>query len=170
MNKIIMILSLMIAASQVSAKEAVPKKADSKGIDTKQIYFGGGLGLNDANFGDNAMGFQIFAGLPIPVQNKQFNLGVEIGYMDSGSFDKNVPFLGKVSAKANGLWGTAVVSVPLQDKLDLIGRFGLDIGDDDGLMLGAGVGFTLSNNMDLRAEYVIRDTIDSLQVNLVIRQ
>ena len=169
MNKIIMILSLMIAASQVSAKDATPKKPTSKGIDSKQIYFGAGLGLNDGNFGDSAVGFQVFAGLPIPIENKQFNLDVEVGYMDSGNFEKNLPVLGKASAKANGLWGTAVVSIPMKDKVDVLARIGLDIGDDDGVMIGAGVGFEMNSNMDLRVEYVMRDTIDSFQVNLVIR-
>lgn len=36
--------------------------------------------------------------------------------------------------------------------------------------VGAGLGFEISSTMDLRVEYVMRDTVDSFQVNLVIRQ
>ena len=165
MNKSVIVVGLMLVASQVSAIEE-----SAKGIDAKQIYFGGGLGLNDANYSDSAIGFQVFAGLPLPVQTNNVKLSVEVGYMDSGNFERNVPFLGKVSAKANGLWGTAVADIPLKDNISAIGRIGLDIGDDDGIMIGAGIGFKMDEKMDLRAEYVIRDTIDSLQVNLVIRQ
>lgn len=159
MKKTVMLLILMLAVTAVNAE----------GLDTKQIYFGGGVGLNDANFGDAAIGFQVFAGLPLPVKIDKASLSVEAGYMDSGNFDLNTPF-GTVSAKATGLWGAAVVIMPLQDKLSLIGRLGLDIGDDDGIMIGAGLGLETGEKMEIRFEYVIRDTTNSLQVNLVIRQ
>ncbi|MDT8451149.1 MAG: hypothetical protein RQ936_00220 [Gammaproteobacteria bacterium] len=57
----------------------------------------------------------------------------------------------------------------MQDKLNLVLRAGLDIGDDDGIMLGGGLGFKLNNKMEVRGEYVIRNHVDSLQVNLVMR-
>lgn len=159
MKKVVMLLGLMLAVPQVNAEN----------LDTKQIYFGGGPGFNDASFGDAAVGFQVFAGLPLPVKIDGVSLSVEVGYMDSGNFYRNVP-LGTISAKANGIWGTAVASVPLQNDLSLIGRLGLDIGDDDGIMIGAGIGLSMSEKMEIRFEYVIRDTINSLQANLVIRQ
>lgn len=159
MKKTYMLLLLVIATSQVNAE----------GLDTKKIYFGGGLGFNDANFGDVAIGFQLFAGLLLPVKIDKTSLSVEVGYMDSGSFDRNAPF-GTISAKANGLWGTAVASVPLQDDLSLIGRLGLDIGDDDGIMIGAGLGLKTGEKMEIRFEYIIRDNISSLQANLLIKQ
>jgi len=159
MKRIIFVLSLLVAASSVHAQ----------GIDAKKIYFGAGVGLNDASGFDSAIGFQVFAGLPLAVDLGKANLAVEVGYMDTGNMDfKAGPFSG--SAKANGLWSTAVFSLPLQTSLDLVGRIGYDFGDDDGLMIGGGIGMSLANNMDLRFEYVIRDNIDSLQANLVIRQ
>lgn len=161
----------MLAASQVNAQ----------GLDAKQIYFGGGLGYNDIGFGDNAIGFQAFAGLPIPISMGKATLSAEVGYMDSGSFDQEVspaitipgfPTIPAqtVSAEAKGFWGTAVVELPLQNQISVIGRLGLDIGDDDGLMIGAGLGFDVNKNIEIRAEYVIRDHVDSLQANLVFRQ
>ncbi|MGB5397380.1 MAG: porin family protein [Gammaproteobacteria bacterium] len=160
MYKIIAVLSLLLVVSPTYAQ----------GLDAKQIYFGGGIGLNDADFGDDATGFQLFAGIPLPVKMNKGTLSAEIGYMDSGDFEQTVPFFGTVTADAKGFWGTAVVSFPLQDNIDVLGRLGLDIGDDDGLMFGAGVGFKIAEKMDVRVEYVIRDNIDSLQANLVIRQ
>lgn len=143
--------------------------AIAENFDARQIFFGGGIGINDANFGDDAVGFQIFAGLPIPVSMQNLKLSAEVGYMDSGDFDNNTPF-GNVSAKANGIWGTAVAEIPVQNNLNVIGRLGYDFGDDDGIMIGAGIGLPVASKMDLRFEYVIRDNIDSLQANLVIRQ
>lgn len=161
MKKLIALSSLFLVATQTVA-------ADN--FDTKQIYFGGGLSVNDIDIGDKATGFQVFAGMPLPVKIGKGTLSAEVGYMDSGDFEYNVPFFGTVSESASGLWGTAVATIPLQDKVDLLGRIGYDIGDDDGIMFGFGIGLPVANKMDLRFEYVVRDNIDSIQANLVIRQ
>lgn len=160
MNKIIRVLGLMLVVSHVNAED----------LNENQIYFGGGFSLNDAGFSDNATGFQVFAGFPLPVKVENVNLSVEVGYMDSGDFDRRVSAFDSNSLKANGLWGTAVADIPLKGDISAIGRIGLDIGDDDGVMIGAGVSFTLNEQTALRLEYVVRDTIDSLQLNLVFRQ
>jgi hypothetical protein len=157
MNKIIPVLALLLATSTAYAQN----------IDTKQIYFGGGVGFNSVNNNNfynnsNAVGFQVFAGLPLAVNMGSAALAVEVGYMDTGNFDRG--------GSANGLWSTAVASVPLNNNLKLVGRLGYDFGDDDGAMIGAGVGFPVANKMDMRVEYVVRDHIDSLQANLVIYQ
>jgi hypothetical protein len=157
MKKTILVLGLLVATSSVYAQN----------LDTKQIYFGGGLGYNSVNnnsFYNNsdAVGFQVFAGLPLAVNMGSAALAVEVGYMDTGNFDRG--------GSANGLWSTAVASVPLNNKLKLVGRLGYDFGDDDGVMIGGGVGFPVANKMDMRVEYVVRDHIDSLQANLVIYQ
>ena len=151
-------------------------------LEANKIYFGGGLGMNSLSGIDfsDGLGFQIFAGYDLPVKMGQGTLSVEAGYMDTGDMTLGVttvptpafPFFAVVPYEDNltGVWANAVYSLPLQNKLSLLGRAGLDFGDDDGLMLGAGVGLQLDSKMEIRAEYVIRDTIDSLQVNLVIRQ
>ncbi len=71
--------------------------------------------------------------------------------------------------KAKGIWSTAVISVPLKGRLSVLGRAGLDFGDDDGFMFGGGLGYQANEKMEIRGEYVVRDNIDSLQVNVVIR-
>ena len=165
MNKLtILIVSIMFAFN-----------AQAEGLDAKQIFFGGGLSLNDYGFGDDATGFQIFAGLPIPVKMGDARLSAEVGFMDAGDVDQNVtvPGFGVVStasASANGLWANAVIEVPVGQTINLVGRAGLDFGDDDGIMIGGGVGIPVNKNIDIRFEYVIRDHIDSLQANIVIRQ
>ena len=145
-------------------------QAQAQGIDAKQIFFGGGLSINDIDYGDNATGFQIFAGLPIPVNMGKASLSGEVGYMDSGNFKKWTPSGNVSGGSAEGIWVNAVVEVPVNKNIDLVGRAGLDLGDDDGLMIGGGIGIPVNNKIDLRFEYVIRDNIDSLQANIVIRQ
>ena len=157
MNKIIPVLALLVTTSTAYAQN----------FDTKQIYFGAGAGFNSVNNNNfynnsNAVGFQVFAGLPLAVNMGSAALAVEVGYMDTGNFDRG--------GSANGLWSTAVASLPLNNNLKLVGRLGYDFGDDDGAMIGAGLGFPVAKKMDMRVEYVVRDHIDSLQANLVIYQ
>ena len=140
----------------------------AEGLDANKLYVGGGLGYNDIGY-DEALGFQLFAGLPIPVKMGNARLLGEVGYMDSGNFDRTVGGFGTASSKAKGIWANAVVEIPAGEKINLLARAGLDFGDDDGLMIGGGVGIPAGNKMDIRFEYVVRDHIDSLQANLVIR-
>jgi len=140
----------------------------AEGLDANKLYLGGGLGYNDIGY-DEALGFQLFAGLPIPVKMGKARLLGEVGYMDSGNFDRTVAGFGTSSAKAKGLWANAVIEIPAGEKINLLARAGLDFGDDDGLMIGGGIGIPAGNTMDIRFEYVVRDNIDSLQANLVIR-
>ena len=136
-------------------------------IDTKNFYFGGGLGLNSLSGIelDDGLGYQVFAGYVLPVNMPEADLSVEVGYMDSG----NVEVSKFRDEKAKGVWSTAVISFPLKGKLSLLGRAGLDFGDDDGFMFGGGVGYQANEKIEMRGEYVVRDEIDSLQFNVVIR-
>ena len=128
-------------------------------FDAKKVYFGGGLSSNSWSASSNGMGFQFFGGYDLPVKVGKGKLAVEVGYMDTGDMDVTIgPFT--TSTSASGLWGTAVYSHPIQKNLNFVGRAGLDIGDDDGVMFGAGVGYKLDSKMELRGEYVIRDTVD----------
>ena len=139
------------------------------GLDTNKIFIGGGISNNDIGFGDDATGFQIFAGIPLPVKMGKARLSAEVGYMDSGEFEQALPFgFGTVKSEAKGVWVNAVVDVPVGKTISLVGRGGLDFGDDDGLMIGGGLGIAVGKKVDLRFEYVIRDHIDSLQANIVV--
>lgn len=165
------VLIALLHAFNVSAADE-PTSA----IDAEKFYFGGGIGFNSLSGIDlgDGQGLQVFVGYELPVNMTEGSLSVEAGYMDSGDIDArvNIPGLGVSAGEtdAKGLWVNAVVDYPLKDKLSVVGRVGLDLGDDDGLMLGGGLGFQINEKIDVRAEYVIRDHVDSLQVNLVIRQ
>lgn len=133
-------------------------------------YAGGGLSINSVTGWDNATGFQIFGGYNMHMVNIQpFTMAVEVGYFDSGSFEFTETFMGETftaKSSASGLWANAVFAYPINEQFRLIGRAGLDLGDDDGPMFGIGVGYDLNRQLDLRAEYVTRDNVDSMQVNL----
>ncbi len=154
MKKIIPLLGLLLLATQANAAD----------LYNKPLYFGAGIGFNSVDnnnhYSDSdAVGLQVFAGLPLTLDMGSADLAVELGYMDTGDFDRG--------GNADGVWSTVVAKLPLNNDLKLLGRLGYDFGDDDGVMIGAGVGFPMSNGMDLRVEYVIRDHIDSFQINLI---
>ena len=165
------VLVVLLHAFNVSAADG-----STSVVDAKKFYFGGGLGFNSLSGIDlsDGQGLQVFAGYELPVNMTEGTLSIEAGYMDSGDMDArvNISGLGTSAgeADAEGIWVNAVVDFPLRDKLSVVGRVGLDLGDDDGLMLGGGLGFQINEKIDVRAEYVIRDHVDSLQFNLVIRQ
>ena len=72
------------------------------------------------------------------------------------------------SARAKGLWATPVARIELSPQFDLIGRAGLDFGDDDGLMVGVGLGYNINRQSQFRVEYDERDNVDSLQFNVMV--
>ena len=135
-------------------------------LEQERIYLGGGLNDNDLTGYSGATGFQLFAGYDLPVKITGATVSVEVGYWDSGDFDTTVGPI-RVETSANGLWANGVFSLHVNRTVDLLGRAGLDFGDDNGLMFGIGVGFKLNRQLQLRGEYVERDTVDSLQLNLV---
>lgn len=151
----------------------VASYSHAAGFDPKKAYYGGGLGSNSASGVSSGTGFQFFGGYDLPVKVGKGKLSVEAGYMDTGDmeYSQTIPFIGTITvdASASGLWGNAVYTHPIQKNLNFVGRAGLDIGDDDGVMFGAGVGYKLNPKMSLRGEYVLRDNIDSFQVNFVMR-
>ena len=126
-----------------------------------RMYLGAGISRNDPNTSvlDDGTGFQIFGGYDLPVKISGANLSVEVGYWDSGDFDP--------AGSADGLWATAVIGLHLSRDVDLLGRAGFDFGDDDGFMIGLGVGVKMNKHVELRGEYVERDETDSLQFNVV---
>lgn len=153
-------MALMLMANLAAAQQ----------FDSSKIYFGGGLSQNSLSGFDDATGYQVFGGYPLDVDLGGGQLSVEVGYMDSGSFEYEYQLLGTTytfEAEATGFWSTAVGEWQLNESLNLIGRLGMDIGDDDGIMFGGGVGYNMTDNIDLRGEYVVRNNVDSLQVNFV---
>ena len=158
MKKIICLLALM----------SLPVAAQAEGIDAKNLYLGGGLNFNSLPGVGSSRGFQFFGGYEFDFKlNEDISTAVEIGYMDSGSFDQinNTGSRGS----ADGVWASVVESVPVSNKVDVLARLGYDFGDDDGLLLGAGMEYKFDTKVALRMEYVTREHVNGLQANVLVR-
>lgn len=140
----------------------LPSVSPAQVVDTSRFFFGAGASSNEVSGSDSAIGYQIFGGYGFGQVSPNVFIDAEVGYMDTGNMEK-----AGGDVKANGLWATAVGRILLTPSIELIGRLGLDFGDDDGLMGGVGVGFLLTKSVKLRFEYVQRDKVDSVQFNLV---
>jgi hypothetical protein len=150
------------------------KGRSGAGFDVQNLYAGFGLSNNSLSGFDDAMGWQIYGGYDLPWYLGVARTAVEVGYMESGEFEETVtinipPFPPRsftAKAEAKGLWTTGVIAYPLTPQVDLVGRLGLDFGDDDGLMVGIGAGYRFNKQISGRVEYVVREDINSLQANL----
>ena len=143
---------------------ALSSIAVAQGMDTRNLFFGAGVSSNEVSGSDSATGYQIFGGYGFGEVTKNVFIDAEVGYMDTGNMTK-----GGGNVKANGLWATGVGRLMIAPSVELIGRLGLDFGDDDGLMAGIGVGFLLTRSVKLRLEFVQRDNVDSVQLNFVFQ-
>ena len=141
---------------------ALSTVAVAQGLDTSKLFFGAGLSSNDVSGSDSATGYQIFGGYGFGEVTPKVFIDAEVGYMDTGNMTRRGG-----NVKANGLWANGVGRLMLAPSIELIGRLGLDFGDDDGLMAGIGAGVLLSKNFKLRLEYVQRDNVNSVQFNFV---
>ena len=142
---------------------ALSSVAVAQAVDTSRFFFGAGLSSNDVSGSDSAVGWQVFGGYGFGQVASNLYFDAEVGYMDTGDMERS----GRPDAKANGLWATGVARFMLTPSVELIGRAGLDFGDDDGFMAGIGAGLILTKNFKVRFEFVQRDNVDSLQFNLV---
>ena len=143
---------------------ALSTVAVAQGLDTSKLFFGAGLSSNDVSGSDNATGYQIFGGYGFGEVTKNVFIDAEVGYMDTGKMTK-----GGSNVDAKGIWANGVGRLMVTPSVELIGRLGLDFGDDDGLMAGIGAGVILSKNFKLRLEFVQRDDVDSVQFNFVFQ-
>lgn len=131
-------------------------------LQKSNMSIGAGIARNtiDVPGNDNSeIGFQFFAAYDLDRVNliDGTKSSAELGYMDYG-FSRG---------DTGGLWTTYVLDGAIRDNFGWLARLGLDLGDDSGVMFGAGLGFVIGPAAKLRFEYVIRDDIDSLQFNLI---
>ncbi len=126
--------------------------AMAQGFDQGDLYLGGGINFNSVSGRSDTTGFQLFGGYKLRMLDiEQLNFAAELGYMDSGRFD--------------GAWINGLVGVPLSESFQFMGRAGIDLGDDDGLMFGIGAAYALTRDVEFRVEYVVRDRTNSTQIN-----
>lgn len=171
-----MLTALRVAVGVVLMAAFSTAMAAQKGgfggpFDPNNFFFGGGLSQNEVSSSDKGTGYQFFGGYEFGELARDIKLDVEAGYMNTGNMDTEVcvPICAKAAAKAKGLWSTGVVRFVLNPQWEIIGRAGLDVGDDDGLLVGAGAGFNINKQSSLRFEIVERDTVSSIQFNFVFR-
>jgi len=160
-NKLVAIL----AASLISAIYITPAfAAKAKGkplLDKGKLSIGVGVSNNSVSGPvDDEPGYQFFAAYDLVTVNliDGVESSVEFGVMDYG-YERD----------STGIWGTYVIDGKFTGQFGWLGRIGLDIGDDSGFMLGAGVGYDFGPKVATRLEYVIRDEVKSLQLNFLYR-
>jgi hypothetical protein len=154
------------AAVSLMAMSFGAMAAPADGFNPDNLFFGAGISINDAPGLDEGTGYQFFGGYEFGQVAKNVNLDLEVGFWDSGDLCDGI---GIIDCEADGLWANAVGRFAVAQDVELIGRAGLDFGDDDGLMLGVGAGLILNKQSTLRLELVERDDISSIQLNYVYR-
>lgn len=121
-----------------------------------------GIGISDnevSNPDEDDTGFQFFGAYDLTQINlmEGVDSSFEFGFMDFGFDDDDT-----------GIWGSYVIDGNLSGRLGWLAQAGFDIGDDSGLLLGAGLKIMLNATSDLRFDYVVRDDVDSLQINFML--
>lgn len=131
-------------------------------LDRNLFSIGVGISSNsiddDDNDEDDEIGFQFFGAYDLTQVNLMEGVksSVEFGLTDYG-FKRD----------STGIWATYTVDGIISGELGWLARAGLDIGDDNGLMVGAGVSYASDERTELRFEYVARDEVDSLEFNFL---
>ncbi|MCA6065078.1 outer membrane beta-barrel protein [Thalassolituus marinus] len=149
---------------------AVPAVATAEGFDQSKLRLGAGFNNNviDSPFGGSsidALGFSLFAGYELDNNMSDVTTSVEAGY------NQTEDFINSVDSDVSGLWVAGVAEKNLSEinpRLFAMARLGLDLGDDDGLFLGAGVGMHLNEKVDLRGEYINKDATTVYQISAVL--
>ena len=150
---LIMVLTLSAVLAQAHAQENKPL------LDRNQFSIGVGISDNEVSSPDeDDTGFQFFGAYDLVQVNlmEGVNSSVEFGFVDFG-FDED----------DSGIWASYVIDGTISGRLGWLAQAGFDIGDDSGLLFGAGLKFMLNDKSDLRFEYVMRDEVDSLQINFL---
>lgn len=153
------VLFLVLGLMMAGASHAEQSQRD-------RLYLGGGVSFNTLGSG-NATGLEIFAGYGLNLLiNDDIRMAVEIGYLDTGDFD----FFGSGrSESADGVWVAAPFNIAINNKVDMLLRVGVDFGDDDGAIVGTGMGYNFNRQTALRVEYQVRDNVNGLHFNMLFR-
>lgn len=143
-----------------------------------KYYMGAGMGINSTQDFSNTAGYQIFAGycLDFNFKSPRSKTSVEVGYMDSGDFQKdqdifagnpNRSSIVEVNKSYSSVWMAGLAEYKFDNKMHVMGRVGLDVGDQTGVLFGGGAGYNVTKYAQIRAEYVLHDEVDSFQLNWI---
>ena len=153
-----------------SPKNLAAAQSGGVTLQTSDFYLGGGLGFNSWQ-GARSVGIQLLGGYEFAGKlNGDISTAIELGYMDTDKFETknlNTGATNTSDQEAKGVWLNLVWAYPIGSRVEGLWRVGVDFGDDDGLMAGAGMGYNFNRNWSLRTEYVIREAVDSFQFNLL---
>ncbi len=143
----------LVVSTQVHAQANQPV------LEKSRLSIGAGISDNKISRPkDDGTGIQLFANYALPDVNLIQGVGsaVEVGFMDFG-FDSD----------STGIWGSYVIDGAFSDAFGWLAQAGFDFGDDSGFLVGAGLKLRLNSKANARLEYVVRDEVDSLQVNFL---
>ncbi len=161
---------LLLSFLMLFSSAAVSAEGGSVTLRASSFYLGGGLNFNSYG-GARSTGIQFLGGYEFNFRlNGDIRTAIELGYMDTGTFEnKNLNTGASFSTNqdAEGVWLNVVETFPIGNKVDGLMRLGLDFGDDDGLMAGAGIAYNFNRHWLLRSEYVVREAVNSFQFNLL---
>lgn len=147
---------------------ALTAPAQAESLNVEGFYVGAGLNFNSLSNVGSARGFQVIGGYELDYKiNDDISSAVEIGFLDTSNFER-INSTGN-DGDVSGFWVSMLGSVPLSPKTDMLARLGYDFGDDDGLLLGMGMQYKFDTKVALRMEYVAREHMNGLQVNVRIK-
>ena len=136
-------------------------------LDTRRLYYGAGLSMNTLANTRWGAGAQVLTGYGTGLAIGRMALDAELGYLNTGNLEFDTPVGSRIATRASGVWLSGIARVPVSYGWEVLGRLGGDFGDDAGLLLGFGAGVELTRDVKLRIEYVLRENIDALQVNVI---
>lgn len=160
---------LILSTLLLFSSSALAANGGSITLQTSSFYLGGGLGFNSHS--GRSTGYQFLGGYEFGGKLAgEISTAIELGYMSTGTFEAKNLNTGATSSsgqEAKGVWLNAVWAYPISNRVEGLWRIGIDFGDDDGLMAGAGMGYNFNRHWALRTEYVVREAVNSLQFNLL---
>ena len=162
-------INTLVLGVDYSFGEAPLRRPAHSALDTRRLYYGAGLSMNTLANTRLGYGAQVLTGYDTGLAVGRMVLDVELGYLNTGNMKFDTQVGSRIATRASGVWLSGVARVPVSTGWEALARLGGDFGDDAGLLLGIGAGAELTRDVKLRIEYVVRENIDALQLNVVYR-
>lgn len=157
------IAAIAVATALVSA----PAIAE---MDNSKLYVGGGLSMDktDIRGGDNEIGFHGFGGMDF-LEKDQLTLSAEAGLriVKVSASACGFGFCASASENATILYGAAVGKYAFTEEFSALGRLGLNIIDDSGIVFGVGGQYDINDQLGARLEYQMGPDLNSIMLSAV---
>jgi len=162
-------VNTLVLGVDYSFGEAPLRRPSSSALDPRRLYYGAGLSMNTLANTRWGAGAQVLTGYDTGLAVGRMALDAELGYLNTGNMEFDTQVGSRIATRASGVWLSGVARVPVSYGWEALGRLGGDFGDDAGLLLGVGAAVELTRDVKLRIEYVVRENIDALQLNVIYR-